>query len=177
MNKINEQFAASNKAAIDTLLAFGKTVFASTERLAALNLQTARSLFAESPAGFDSVLSVKDAQGLLKLQSALAKPVFEKAVTYSSSLVEILLDSANELSKLMEARAGEAKKTFSAAVEQSLANAPSGSEAVVAAVKSAMAQADNAYEALAQSSKQVKATIESTLASTNAATMAALKAA
>ena len=38
-----EQFAASNKAAVDSLLAVANTALASAERIAALNLGAARS--------------------------------------------------------------------------------------------------------------------------------------
>lgn len=177
MTKFNEQIVASNKAALATLSSIGETLFATTERLVALNLQTARSLFIDTPVGIDAVLAVKDIQGAIALQTAVVKPVVDKAVAYSSSVFEILSDSANAVGKLVEGRSVEVKKTFSAAIEKSLASAPSGSEAVVAAVKTALAQADTAYETLAESSKQVKASIESTLASANAATKAMLKAA
>ena len=40
-----EQFAAANKANVETLLTLANTAFASAERLSALNLNTARSLW------------------------------------------------------------------------------------------------------------------------------------
>lgn len=171
MIKTNEQFAAANKAAVDSLLTFANTSLASVERLAALNLNAARAFFADSAANVGALLAVKDAQGLFALQSALAKPAFEKGVAYSRSVYEILDESSNGLTQIVEAQTAELKKAFSAAIEQSLKNAPAGSESVVAAVKSTLAQADSVYETMAQSAKQAKATIETTVASANAATV------
>ena len=42
-NQIPEQFAAANKAAVDALLTVANTALASAERVAALNLNTARA--------------------------------------------------------------------------------------------------------------------------------------
>ena len=44
MNVAAEQFASANKANVETLLTIANTAFASAERLAALNLNTARAV-------------------------------------------------------------------------------------------------------------------------------------
>ena len=75
------------------------------------------------------------------------------------------------LGQIAEGQSIELKKTFSNAVEQSLKSAPAGSETVVAAVKSALAQADSAYETMSRQAKQAKATIEANVAAANAATL------
>jgi phasin family protein len=143
------------------------TSLASAERLAALNLNTARAIFEDSAAGFNALLAVKDPQGLVALQAALAKPALEKAVAYSRGVYEIFAQSASGLSQIAEGQAAELKKNFTAAVDQSLKSAPAGSEAVVAAVKTAFAAADTAYDNLTKAAKQASATIEANVASAN----------
>lgn len=175
MIKPNEQFAAANKAAVDSLLTIANLSLAGAERLAALNLNTARAFLADGSANVGALLAVKDVQGFVALQGALAKPAVEKAMAYSKSVYEILDESTKGLTQIAEGQAAEAKKTFSAAVEQSLKAAPAGSETMVAAVKSALAQADSAFETMAQSAKQAKATIEANVASANAAAAKMLK--
>lgn len=175
MIKNNEQFAAANKAAIDSLLTIANASLATTERLAALNLHTARAFIVDALAGFSALAAAKDPKELVALQSVLAKPALEKSIAYSRGIYEILNDSTAGLTHIVEGQTAELKKNFSAAIEQSLNNAPAGSETVVAAVKSVMAQADSAYETLAQSSKQAKAMIETTMASANAATIKLMK--
>lgn len=171
MIKTNEQFAAANRAAVESLLTIANMTMANAERLAVLNLNTARALVADAAANFGALATVKDGQQFLALQGALAKPAVEKTLAYSRGVYEILNDSTNALTQVIEGQAAQVKKNFSAAIEQSLKQAPAGSEPVVAAVKSALAQADSAYETLAQSSKQAKAMIETTMASANAAAL------
>jgi phasin family protein len=170
MIKSNEQFTAVNKAVVDSLTTLANTSLVGTERLAALNLNAARAFFSDSAANVGALLTAKDPQTLFALQGSLSRPAIEKAVAYSRSVYEILNESSNGLTQVIEDQAAEIKKNFSAAIEQSLKNAPAGSEPVVAVVKSALAQADSAYETLAQSAKQAKALLEANVASANAAT-------
>lgn len=170
MLKTNEQFVAANKAAFDSLLTIANLSLATAERLAALNLNTARSLLDDTAAGVGALLAVKDPQGLIALQQSLAKPALQKAMVYSRSVYEILSESSNGLSQIAEGQTADIKKSFAAAVDLSLKNAPAGSEAVVVAVKSALAAADSAYETMAKAAKQASATIEANVATANAAT-------
>src|SRR5574343_2003387 len=49
-----EQFIAANKATVDSLLAVANTALASAERIAALNLNTARSALEDTASGVQS---------------------------------------------------------------------------------------------------------------------------
>lgn len=165
MFKTNEKFTASNKAAVDSLLTIVNTSLNSAERLAALNLNTARAMVSDGAANVSALLAVKDPQSMIALQKTLAKPALEKVSAYTSSVYEILSQSSNGLKEVVEGQAVELKKSFTAAVEQSMKNAPAGSEAIVAAVKSGFAAADSAYENLTKAAKQATATIETNVAS------------
>ena len=57
-----EQLAAANKASVESMLTLANTAFASAERLAALNLNTARAVLEESVANTKSLLGAKDLQ-------------------------------------------------------------------------------------------------------------------
>ena len=99
-----EQFAAANKTNIETLLTLANTAFASAERLAALNLNTARSLLEDGVANTKALLAAKDVQELVNLQVSLAQPIVEKAVAYARSVYEISSQSQEEMSKVFEGR-------------------------------------------------------------------------
>ena len=105
-----EQFASANKANVEALLNLANTAFASAERFAALNLNTARSLLEDSVANTKALLGAKDIQELVALQSTLAQPSVEKAVAYSRSLYEIAAQTQEEISKIVEAQFTEATK-------------------------------------------------------------------
>ena len=170
MLKTNEKFVAGNQAAVETVLTFVNAALNSAERLAALNLNTARDFAADSAANVAALLTVKDPQGLIALQKTLAKPALEKAVAYSRNVYEIISQSSNGLGAIVQGQAADAKKNFVAVLEQSLKNAPAGSEAIVAAVKSSIAAADSALENVAKATKQATETIEASVASAKQAT-------
>ncbi|MCL2645359.1 MAG: phasin family protein, partial [Betaproteobacteria bacterium] len=60
-----EQFTATNKANIETLLSLTNSAFANAERLAALNLNTARSVLEDSVSNTKALLGTKDVQELV----------------------------------------------------------------------------------------------------------------
>lgn len=169
-----EQFAASNKAAVESLLTIANTAFASAERLAALNLNTARSVLEDSVSSAKALLAVKDVQELVTLQSALAQPAVEKAVAYSRSIYEIATQTQEELSKVFESQFGEINKAVSTALDKAAKNAPAGSDVAVAAVKSAIAAANSAYDSMAKAAKQVAEIAEANVAAATSATVKAV---
>ena len=62
MFKTPEQFAAANKASVDALLSLANTALASAERIAALNLNTARTMLEDGMSNTKAVLGAKDPQ-------------------------------------------------------------------------------------------------------------------
>ena len=140
-----EQFAAANKATVDSLLSVANTALASAERIAALNLNTVRSALEDSVSGAKSVMAAKDPQEALKLQSSLAQPAVEKAVAYSRSVYEITSQTQQELAKMVEAQFGDFQKSMAGMVEMATKSAPAGSESAVAAIQNAIAAATSAF--------------------------------
>lgn len=170
MFKTNEKLVANNQATVDTFLSVVNASLNSSERLAALNLNTLRDFAADGAANLAALLTVKSPQELIALQKNLAKPVLEKAVAYSRNAYEILNQSSTGLNSIVQTQAADAKKNFLVAVEQSLKNAPAGSEALVSALKSSIAAADSALENVTNAVKQANAKIEEGVASANQAT-------
>jgi phasin family protein len=171
-----EQIAAANKASVETALTLANTAFASAERLAALNLNTARSILEDSVASAKALLGAKDIQDLIALQSTLAQPAVEKAVAYSRSIYEIATQTQEEVSKLVETQFAEVNKNVSVALDQAVKNAPAGSDVAVAAVKSAIAAANSAYDSLSKAAKQVAEIAEANVSAATTATVKAVAA-
>jgi phasin family protein len=170
-----EQFTAANKANIETLLTLANTAFASAERLAALNLNTARSLLEDGVANTKALLAAKDVQELVNLQVSLAQPIVEKAVAYARSVYEISSQSQEEMSKVWsKASSPKLNKNVATALDKAAKSAPAGSDVAVAAVKSAIAAANSAYDSMSKAAKQVAEIAEK--ANVAAATNATVKA-
>jgi len=172
-----EQVAASSKANIESLLTLANTAFASAERLAALNLNTARNLLEDTVSSAKALMGAKDVQELMNIQASLAQPTVEKAVAYSRSIYEIASQTQDELTKVFEAQFAEANKTMTNALDKAVKNAPAGSDVAVAAVKSAIAAANSAYDSMTKAAKQVAEIAEANVAAATSATVKAVAAA
>lgn len=169
-----EQLAGANKANVESLLTVANTAFASAERLAALNLNTARTLLEDSVNGAKSLLAVKDVQELVSMQSAMAQPAFEKAIAYARSVYEIASQTQEEFSKIFDSQYVEINKNVTSVLDKAVKNAPAGSDVAVAAVKSAIAAANSAYETMNKAAKQVAEMAEANVAAATSATVKAV---
>jgi phasin family protein len=156
-----EQVMASHKANVETLFGLTSKAFEGVEKLVELNMTASRAALADAANQAQSVLSVKDAQELLALQSALFQPLAEKTVAYSRHLYDIASGTGAEFGKAFESQAAEAQKKFVGLVDNAAKNAPAGSETAVAVMKSAVAAANNALESIQKSIKQATELAES----------------
>ena len=169
-----EQFAAANKASVEAMLSLANTALASAERIAALNLNTARSLLEDSVANTKAILGAKDVQEALSIQSSLAQPNVEKAVAYSRSVYEISAQNQEEVSKMLESQFGDFQKQIAGLLDKVAKSAPAGSDVAVAAVKSAIAAANSAFDSMNKAAKQVAEIAEANVAAATNATVKAV---
>ena len=149
-----EQFAAAQKANVETLFGLTNKAFEGVEKLVELNLQVAKAALGEVAETTRAALSVKDAQELLALQAGLLQPAAEKAAAYSRHLYDIAAATNAEVTKVAEQTAAEAQAKFMNVVDTAVKNAPAGTENAVALVKSAVAAANNAFESAQKAAKQ-----------------------
>jgi phasin family protein len=170
-----EQVMASQKANIETLLGLTSKAFEGVEKIVELNLSASKAALAESTEHAKAMLSVKDAQELMALQSGLLQPLAEKTAAYSRHLYEITSGSTAELSKSFEGQAAEAQQKFMGFVETATQNAPVGSESAVAVMKSAVTAATNALESVQKAVKQATDAAETNFKSVTASTVSAGK--
>jgi phasin family protein len=149
-----DQVVASHKANLETLFGLTSKAFEGVEKIVELNLTASKAALSEASSHTQSVLSVKDAQELLALQSSLLQPLAEKTAAYSRHLYEIASSTGAEFTKNIEGQAAEAQKSFVGLVDSAAKNAPAGSEAAVAVLKSSVSAANNALEAVQKAVKQ-----------------------
>jgi phasin family protein len=149
-----EQILAAHKANVETLFGLTNKAFEGVEKLVELNLQVAKTALHEASENASAALSVKDAQELLALQTALLQPSAEKAASYSRHVYDIASATSAEVAKVAEAQLADAQKKLAAVVDTAAKNAPAGSENAVALVKSAVAAANNAFESVQKAAKQ-----------------------
>lgn len=165
-----EDFA---KSGINFTLFFANTAFDGIERLALLNLAAARSVFETSIGNFTTLLGAKDVQSFVNLQKSISAPSIEKGMEYSRNVIAIASETKDKIAKEVEVQVADTNAKVSGLVEKALASAPAGSEVAVAAVKTAIKTANEAYEGLNKAAKQAAEVAEASVAAATAATMKA----
>ncbi len=149
-----EQVMASHKANIETLVGLTSKAFEGVEKIVELNMTASKAALAEAGDHAKAVLSVKDAQELMALQSGLMQPLAEKTAAYSRHLYDIASGSTAEFTRAFEEQSAEGQRKFMGLVDTAAKNAPAGSETAVAVMKSAVAAANNALESVQKAVKQ-----------------------
>ena len=170
-----EQVVAAQKANVETLFGLTNKAFEGVEKIVELNLTASKAALAESGETAKAMLSVKDAQELLALQSGLFQPLAEKTAAYSRHLYDIASGSTAEFGKAFEGQAADAQKKFMGLVDNAAKNAPAGSETAVAVMKSAVAAANNALESVQKAVKQATDVAEANFNAVSATAVNATK--
>ena len=169
MNFTNDQLIATQKSNVEAFAGLSEKAFSSFEKLIELNMAASKALLGESIGHLQALTEVKDAQALMTLQSGLVKPMAEKAASYSCHLYDIVSGSRADFSQVFESASAESQKTVTQLLETSLKNAPAGSEAAVAVIKSAMTAGNNAVETAQKSAKQAAQMVESNISALSTA--------
>jgi phasin family protein len=164
MFNVPEQLAAANRSNLETAAGITAATLQAAQRLFDLQLSAAKSSLAETTSNAKALFAAKDAQEVIALQSAIAEPVFEKALGFSRSLYEVTSETQAEIIKLLEEHAADFSKPVVATLDKIVKSAPVGSDVAAAAVKSAMAAANTAYGTMTKTPKQVAALTEAGVA-------------
>lgn len=167
MFAIPEQFSNATKANLESQFALMSSLtsktFESMEKLVELNINIARSTLTDSSSTARQLLAAKDPQEFFQLSAAQAQPNAEKALSYSRQLASIASGTGAEFSKAAESQIVEANRKVIALVDEVSKNAPAGSETFVAAVKTAISNANAGYEQFSKTTKQAVEAIESNM--------------
>jgi phasin family protein len=156
-----EQVVAAQKANIETLFGLTNKAFEGVEKIVELNMTASKAALSEVAGHSQAVLSVKDVQELIALQNGLLQPLAEKAAAYSRHLYDIASSTGAEFTKAVEGQASDAQAKFANLVDSAAKNAPAGSEAAVAILKSSVSAANNALESVQKAVKQATEVAES----------------
>lgn len=167
MFAIPEQFSNATKASLESQFALFSALtsktFEGVEKLVELNISTARSTLEDSSTAARQLLSAKDPQEFFSLTASQAQPNAEKALSYSRQLASIATGTGAEFSKAAESQIVEANRKVISLVDEVSKNAPAGSESFVAAVKTAISNANAGYEQFSKTSKQAVEALESNM--------------
>jgi phasin family protein len=163
MYQTPEQIIAMNKSNLEVAMRFAGVAIEGAERLMDLQLKAAKTAFADSFEGAKALAAVKDFQQLAALKDNLAQPSLEKATAYAKSLYDVATETQAEFGKLVEVQVAVFNKELVSGLDKMVKTAPAGSEVGVAAVKSAIAAVNSAYDNLSKVAKQFAQATQSNL--------------
>ena len=170
MVQFNEQVTALGQSQLENALKLAEISVQGFDKLAALQLNAVKSAFADGIKTTKQFTSIKEPGEISAIATAFSQPAWEKAQAYARSVYEVAATTQAEVSALVEQQIGELNKSAVAALDTVLKNAPTGSEAAVSAVKSAIQSANAAYESVLKATKQVAAITESNVSTIAAQT-------
>ena len=130
-----DQMTAQTRAGVENLFTLARSGFAAFETLAALNFNATKAAFKDGINHTRALLSARDVQEYVNLNTAAAQPSLDKFIAYSRSVYEITTKQQAEFTRLVEGQAGVLNKSFVGALDQFARNAPAGSDVAIAAMK------------------------------------------
>jgi phasin family protein len=149
-----EQIAVAQKTNLDALFGLTGKVFEGVEKLIALNLQVVKSTLADAQESTTKASGTTDSQQWLALQAGLTGPFAEKLVSCGRQLFDIASTTQAEVTQLAQAQCELYNTRVQALVEEAAKSAPAGSEAAIAAWKSAICATTTLCEALQKTGQQ-----------------------
>jgi len=142
-----DALAASKQAATKTLEGW--------QKLAELNLQTARASLEQSSEQINALLAARDTKALADLVTSLARPPQDQFSAYAKAVYAIYRDANQDLASLLDKQVAASNRQLAESVETLARTAPAGSEGVVSLIRQSMAAAQTAYDQVNQAGRKL----------------------
>jgi phasin family protein len=164
-----EQFVAMQKSNLDAAFTLVNSVAEGLERLVNLNLQLSKSMLASTQAALLQGLAAQPGAEPGVPPTALAAKLPEQAQTYGRQLADLASATVAEFVRVGEGQSEAYQRRVQAMIDDVAKNAPSGSEAAIAAWKSAVNTSNTLFDTLRKSYEQAARATESSLAAISSA--------
>jgi phasin family protein len=145
---------SANMANLDAMHSLAASTIAASERLAALNLDMARSLF-ESAAGWARPQHGDGLKEMLSSPGEALRPVSEKVASYFGSAYAIGAEVHAEVTELATVRAAEMSAAMLSLLDKAADSGPDGAAPAISAIRSIVTNAHSAYDSMLKSGRHV----------------------
>jgi phasin family protein len=160
MLNVVEYFTAYNQATLATAERLGRLSLETSEQFAQLALGYSKTAFEDIAKDAKSVASVRDFSDFYATRSKVAESAATKAQAFAKDSYALATNAQAEVSKLVEERVAAMHKVAVDFVEASSKSAPAGSEAAVAAMKSAVAASGVVFDTMTKVGRQAQGFVE-----------------
>jgi phasin family protein len=124
------------------------------QRLAALNMQTAKTSLEQSSEQINALLATRDAKTLAELVTSFAQLSPEKFTAYANAVYAISSETSSEIGEMLRKQIAESNAQIAAAVESLAKAAPGGSAGAVDFISQSLNAAKSAYENMQSAAQQ-----------------------
>ncbi len=124
------------------------------QKLAELNLETARASMEATGEQIRELLAARDIKTLTELVASYSKPRPEAFKAYAQAVYSISRETGAELAEIVDKQVSESQRQLYAAIEELASKAPAGSEGMVAFTRQVMAASTTAYDELTKAARQ-----------------------
>ncbi len=159
MYQASEQLIALNKAQLEATARFASVALQGAERVLDVQIEAAKSAFADGIESAKALAAVKSVQELTAPKDT-AQPI-EKATVYAKNLYDAALQTQSQFSTLVDEQVAQFNKQIITFLDGAAKDAPPGSDVAVAALKSGIAAANASYETLAKLARRFTETAQS----------------
>jgi len=163
MTKPTEQFAKMQADQTKKLSAAASRTLEGFQKLAELNLETARASMEASGEQIRELLAARDFKTLTELVTSYSKPQPDAFKAYAQAVYSISRETGSGLAEIVEEQVAESQRQLYSAVEELAAKAPAGSEGAVAFTRQVMAASSTAYDQLNKAARQFTQMADSTV--------------
>lgn len=173
-----DKISASSTEILDTFVTLVGMQFETLERMSGLTFDTSRSAMTDGFKAMSTLSSAKDPKELASLSAGMVEPAMASSIGYARGCYGIASDLGESMGDVMTAKYEAASKELDAALEKLSKTAPVGGDAMVSALKTAMATATKAIDEATKVAKETVSLAEANMVkSADAALKATAKAA
>lgn len=149
-----EQFEKMQREAIDASSAAAAKTLEGFQKLAALNMQTARTALEQSTEQIEALLSARDAKTLADLVTSMAKLSPEQFSAYAKAVYAISSETGTDIASMVQKQIADSNAKLAAAVESLAKTAPAGMPNANEFITQSMNAAKSAYEQMQAAAQQ-----------------------
>lgn len=169
----SDQFTDIPRKALDVAMRLAQLSIENSQRIMALQVDTARTIFEQSIENTRAMTSVQDPKAALDLRTDYARATTDKLMEAARQLAQIASDTQNQFAKMMGDQFSGGSKDMMDMVQKIFSFNPSAGQAVQSAMSSlqqAMDTSRGAFEQLTKVSTETMSNLGATVAGAAAGT-------
>lgn len=150
-----EQFAAANRALLETAQTVNAKALEGVEKLVALQIQAAKAAMNESAEHVKALMETDEPAKLAERNMAFVQPAGDKVAAYAKHMYDIAAETNAGMAEALQKHFDQAQGQYSEWLDAAMKGAPAGSEPLVAAARNAIGMAQGAYDQAMTASRRI----------------------